>query len=179
MLDPDANGDCPMYDTSFNIAGAEGQESKFQLEVWLCTIVVWILVYFCVFKGVKSSSYVVWVTVPLPVVFVFIMVMKGLTLENADEGIRMYLLGEIDGVRPDIGEKLQQASMWGEACGQIFFSIGVCMGVMTSYSSYNPTDKPIIGDSFRVSLGNSCFSFFAGFSVFSTVGYLKGLDSAV
>jgi len=61
--------------------------------VWLCAVVTWIVVYFCIFKGVKSSSYVVWVTVPLPVVFIFIMVMKGLTLENSDQGIRMYLLG--------------------------------------------------------------------------------------
>lgn len=46
------------------------------------------------------------------------------------------------------------------------------MGVMTSYSSYNPVDKPIIGDAFRVALGNSGFSFFAGFAVFSVVGFL-------
>jgi len=61
--------------------------------VWICAVITWIVVYFCIFKGVKSSSYVVWVTVPLPVVFIFIMVMKGLTLENSDQGIRMYLLG--------------------------------------------------------------------------------------
>jgi len=92
----------------------------------------------------------------------------------------MYLLGrEIEitehGVcetEPDVAAKLSNASMWGEACGQIFFSIGVCMGVMTSYSSYNPVDKPIIGDAFRVALGNSGFSFFAGFAVFSVVGFL-------
>jgi len=132
----------------------------------------WVLVYFCVFKGVKSSSYVVWVTVPLPVLFIFIMVMRGLTLENADEGIRMYLLGEIDGVRPDLQEKLSNGSMWSEACAQIFFSIGVCMGVMTSYSSYNDQKKKVIGDSLRVAFGNSSLSFFAGFAVFSVVGYL-------
>lgn len=139
----------------------------------------WFVVYFCVFKGVKSSSYVVWVTVPLPVAFIFIMVMKGLTLDNASEGIRMYLMGEQDGEMPDIGAKLQQASMWAEACAQIFFSVGVCMGVMTSYASYNPIDKPIIGDSFRIAFYNSLLSFFAGFAVFSVVGYLKGIESPV
>jgi len=62
--------------------------------------------------------------------------------------------------------------MWADACAQIFFSIGVCMGIMTSYSSYNPPDEPIIENSLRVSLGNCSFSFFSGFAVFSTVGYL-------
>lgn len=147
--------------------------------MFLCALATWVIVYFCVFKGVKSSSYVVWVTVPLPVLFIFIMVMRGLTLENADQGIRMYLLGEVDGVRPDVGEKLANGSMWSEACAQIFFSIGVCMGVMTSYSSYNDQKKKVIGDSFRVAFGNSALSFFAGFAVFSVVGYLQGIDSPI
>jgi len=65
--------------------------------------------------------------------------------------------------------------MWAEACGQIFFSIGVCMGIMTSYASYNDVNQPIIENALRVSIGNSLFSFFSGFAVFSTVGYLQGM----
>lgn len=69
--------------------------------------------------------------------------------------------------------------MWADACGQIFFSLGVCMGIMTSYASYNPVDTPIIGNAMRVSIGNCSFSFFCGFAVFSVVGYLQGLGSQV
>jgi SNF family Na+-dependent transporter len=58
---------------------------------------VWIICFAVVFGGVKSSSWVVWVTVPLPLVFVFIMVLNGLTLDNCSYGFRMYLLGETDG----------------------------------------------------------------------------------
>ena len=50
----------------------------------IASVVVWICVFFCVWKGVKSSSYVVWVTVPMPTIFIFIMVLNGLCLENAD-----------------------------------------------------------------------------------------------
>lgn len=53
------------------------------------------------------------------------------------------------------------------------------MGIMTSYASYNPVNEPIIENALRVSIGNSLFSFFAGFAVFSTVGYLQGMQSAV
>jgi len=53
------------------------------------------------------------------------------------------------------------------------------MGTMTSYSSFNPVDKPIIGDGFKIAITNSCISFFAGFAVFSVVGYLVGIDSPV
>jgi len=145
----------------------------------LALLLTWGITYFCVFKGVKSSSYVVWFTVPGPVLFIFIMVCNGLCLPNADEGIRMYLRGEIDGKSPDVSAKLATPQMWADAVGQIFFSLGVCMGVMTSYSSYNRRNKPIIRDVMIISFGNCILSFFAGFAVFSIVGYLKFLGSPV
>lgn len=53
------------------------------------------------------------------------------------------------------------------------------MGVMTSYASYNRRKKPIIGDVLAISFTNCALSFFAGFAVFSVVGYLKWLGSPV
>ena len=163
-------------DTSTVIADT----SVFGWEVYLATLAVWIIVYFIMWKGVNSSSYVVWVTVPLPIFFIFVMIMNGLTLENSDAGIRMYLKGyDAEGNPPDIGSKLSDGKMWAKACGQIFFSLGICMGTMTSYSSFNPVDKPIIGDGFKIAFINAGISFFAGFAVFSVVGYLIGIGSPV
>jgi SNF family Na+-dependent transporter len=156
------------------------EESVFSVEVYFATLAVWIIVYFIMWKGVNSSSYVVWVTVPLPIFFIFIMICNGLTLENSDAGIRMYLKGyDAEGNPPDLGEKLANGKMWAQACGQIFFSMGICMGTMTSYSSFNPIDKPIIGDGIKIAMINSCISFSAGFAVFSVVGYLIGIGSPV
>jgi hypothetical protein len=109
------------------------------------------------------------------------MVMNNLCLENADAGIRMYLRG----IDPETKEAkpasvlLGNGQMWADAVGQIFFSLGVCMGVMTSYSSYNRKNKPIIRDVMVISFGNCILSFFAGFAVFSVVGYLEGQGSQV
>ena len=64
---------CEPFDTKINVAGSKGQVSYFAWEVFLGLIATWVATYFCVFKGVKSSSYVVWFTVPGPVLFVFIM----------------------------------------------------------------------------------------------------------
>lgn len=120
-------------------------------------------------------------TVPLPVFFIFLLVMKGLTLPNASAGIRMYLQGQdpATGAFPVVSEVLGDTQIWADACSQIFFSLGVCMGVMTSYASYNPRDKPIIKNAFVISIGNCSLSFFAGFAVFSVVGYLNGLGHPV
>lgn len=67
--------------------------SVFSWQVYLAVLAVWIIVYFCIWKGVNSSSYVVWVTVPTPVLFILIMTVKGFTLPGMQLGIRMYLLG--------------------------------------------------------------------------------------
>jgi len=95
--------DCTPVDTSSVIV----DESIFMWEVYISTIVVWIIVYFCIWKGVNSSSYVVWVTVPMPVLFIFIMVVNNLALPNAWEGVRMYVKGyDMDGNPPNVAEKL-------------------------------------------------------------------------
>lgn len=170
------NEDCTNLDTSTSWADS----TVFGWEVYLATVAVWVIVYFIIFKGVQSSSYVVWVTVPMPVIFIFIMIFNGLTLENADAGVRMYLKGyDAEGNPPDLNAKLKNGKMWAQACGQIFFSLGICMGTMTAYSSYNHKYKPIIGDAFRIALTNSFISFCAGFAVFSVVGYLIGIESPV
>ena len=74
------NDDCTKFDTSTQMSG----KSQAQWQIMIASVVVWICVFFCVWKGVKSSSYVVWVTVPMPTIFIFIMVLNGLCLENAD-----------------------------------------------------------------------------------------------
>jgi SNF family Na+-dependent transporter len=168
--------DCTAIDTSSVII----DESIFGSEVYLATLLTWIIVYFCMWKGVNSSSYVVWVTVPLPVLFIFIMVVNNLALPNASDGIKMYIKGyDLEGNPPNAMEKLSNGQMWSEACGQIFFSLGICMGSMTSYGSFNKKYKPIIGDSFQIAFINCGISFFAGFAVFSVVGYLNGIGSPV
>jgi SNF family Na+-dependent transporter len=69
--------------------------------------------------------------------------------------------------------------MWNLATSQIFFSIGVCMGIMTSYGSYNKVNKPIIMDSFIIAMTNSFISFVSGFAVFTVIGYLDHIKNPV
>jgi len=43
---------------------------------------------------------VVWLTVPVPIFFILVMVCKGLTLEGSDLGLRMYLFGHNENDEP-------------------------------------------------------------------------------
>ena len=52
--------------------------------------------FIAVFKGVKSASWLVWVTVPLPFVLIIILVIKGLSMDGASQGVDQYLNGDND-----------------------------------------------------------------------------------
>lgn len=107
------NDDCTWYDQSTTM----GEGSFFQWQVFLAMLLTWVICFFCTFMGVKISSYVVWITVPLPMILTFIMVMNAFTLENSDYGYRMYLKGYENNEPVDLNEKLKSSAMWSEAAG--------------------------------------------------------------
>jgi SNF family Na+-dependent transporter len=72
---------------------SNGDPSQFSVFAFIAVLVVWICIYAAIFKGVQSSSYIVWATVPLPVIFIIIMIIKGATLPGAKEGVKQYLGG--------------------------------------------------------------------------------------
>jgi len=151
-------------------AWEDGDATVFSLPALGSCIAVWIIIFLCVFKGVKSSSYIVWLTVPLPVIFVIIMIFNGASLDGSEDGIERYFKGITD---PE--KQTNAAQQWSDAAGQIFLGLSVCLGIMTSYGSYNPVNKPIILDSVLISVSNCSFSFIAGFAVWTVVGYLAKL----
>lgn len=65
---------------------------------------------------------------------------------------------------------------WSTAVTQIFFSLSLTFGVMTSYGSHMPRNEPAFLNSCVVAAANSLFSFIAGFAVFAVVGYQANLD---
>lgn len=74
----------------------DGDKTVFSGAALGACIAVWIIIFLCVFKGVKSSSYIVWLTVPLPVLFVFIMIFNGASLDGSEDGVGRYFKGITD-----------------------------------------------------------------------------------
>ncbi|MBD3243313.1 MAG: sodium-dependent transporter, partial [Chitinivibrionales bacterium] len=94
---------------------------------------------------------------------VLILVVRGVTLPNAAEGLNYYLA-------PD-WSKLLDPRVWLAAYGQIFFSLSVGFGTMIAYSSFMPRKTEIPNSGAITSFANCSFSFLAGFAVFSVLGY--------
>ncbi len=124
----------------------------------------WLCVYLAIAKGVHRVGKVVMITVPLPLIILVLLAIRGLTLPNSMDGLSYYLA-------PDWG-KLGDPEVWLAAYGQVFFSLSVGWGILIAYASFRPKDSDVVNNAYMTSFANCGFSFLAGFAVFSTLGYL-------
>uniref|UniRef100_A0A672Z5N3 Transporter n=1 Tax=Sphaeramia orbicularis TaxID=375764 RepID=A0A672Z5N3_9TELE len=130
-----------------------------------CLLLSWIVCYFCIWKGVKSSGKVVYFTATFPYVMMTALLIRGLTLPGAMDGIWFYL-------SPD-PTRLTDPQVWMDAGSQILFSYAVCTGCLASLGSYNKYDNNCYKDAFALCLLNSLTSFVAGFAIFSVLGFMS------
>uniref|UniRef100_A0A8C8BRE2 Transporter n=1 Tax=Oncorhynchus tshawytscha TaxID=74940 RepID=A0A8C8BRE2_ONCTS len=133
-------------------------------ELALCLLLSWILCYFCVWKGVKSTGKVVYFTATFPYLMLVVLLVRGLTLPGAIDGIKFYLY-------PDPA-RLTDPQVWMDAGTQIFFSYAICIGCLTALGSYNKYDNNCYKDCVYLCLLNSGTSFVAGFAIFSVLGFM-------
>ena len=88
----------------------DGDPTRFSFMTMGATFCVWLSIYFTIYKGVKNSSYIVWCTVPLPIIFIIIMVINGLFLPGSSNGIAKYLGGEPN-------TTINYSDLWSDAAG--------------------------------------------------------------
>jgi len=132
--------------------------------VFIGFVIGWVMMFLIVYSGVKGVGKVVMVTMPLPVILLIVLAIRGLTLPGAIEGINYYL-------NPDFS-KLADGQVWLAAYSQIFFSLSVAMAILIAYASYLPKDAEIANNAYLSSFANCSISFLAGFAIFSTLGYM-------
>eukprot|EP00553_Chaetoceros_curvisetus_P003883 CAMPEP_0204617046 /NCGR_PEP_ID=MMETSP0717-20131115/4133_1 /ASSEMBLY_ACC=CAM_ASM_000666 /TAXON_ID=230516 /ORGANISM="Chaetoceros curvisetus" /LENGTH=560 /DNA_ID=CAMNT_0051630461 /DNA_START=486 /DNA_END=2165 /DNA_ORIENTATION=- len=165
-------------DYFFNdIVGMEtlGDDLKPSRMVWTNVaylLASWVCIGGCVAFGVKWTGRIAYFTMGFPIVLLFLLFGRSITLEGAEEGIHAYI-GEWD-----MSVLTEQPDVWSTAVSQIFFSLGTTFGVMTAFGSHCPEHSPATENSIIIALSNSFFSFIAGFAVFGSLGYLKYYEGA-
>ncbi|XP_072136306.1 sodium- and chloride-dependent creatine transporter 1-like isoform X2 [Mobula birostris] len=147
------------------------QVGSISWQMLLCVLATWIIIYFCIWKGVKSTGKVVYFTALFPYLVLVILLAHGVSLPGALDGIIYYL-------KPD-WSKLAEAQVWIDAGTQIFFSYAIGLGALTALGSYNRFNNNCYRDAYLLALINSTTSFFSGFVVFSVLGFMaseQGVD---
>ncbi|XP_015250711.1 PREDICTED: sodium- and chloride-dependent neutral and basic amino acid transporter B(0+)-like [Cyprinodon variegatus] len=137
--------------------------------VWhlaLCLLLSSILVAAALIKGIKSSGKVVYFTATFPYVVILILLIRGVTLEGAKDGIEFYI-----GSQSNLS-KLSDAQVWKDAATQTFYSLSIGWGGLMTLASYNNFHNNVFKDSFVVTLTNAGTSVFAGFAIFSILGHM-------
>jgi SNF family Na+-dependent transporter len=110
-------------------------------------------------------------------VFLFILMAKFISLDKSVEGKGIaFMWGkepfpDPDGVPYDPSTNYR--SLFTDAYNQVFFSVGVCVGVMYAYGSYNHIKKPVILDAVAICLADFVFAILAGFITWGAIGYLQ------
>ncbi|XP_072017749.1 sodium- and chloride-dependent neutral and basic amino acid transporter B(0+)-like [Amphiura filiformis] len=135
--------------------------------VWglaLSLLAAWILIFFCLIKGIKSSGKVVYFTATFPYLVLVILLIRGLTLPGYEKGIKFF-------VTPDF-KQIGNAQVWLDAAVQIFYSLSAASGGLVTLSSYNKFKNDCYFDSLFVAVANCCTSVFAGFVIFSIIGFM-------
>ncbi|KAJ3632214.1 hypothetical protein MTP99_009234 [Tenebrio molitor] len=136
--------------------------------VWpllLCNVIAWTITYLCIMKGVKSVGKVVYFTATFPFFILFVLLIRGLTLPGAWDGVFFYIYPQ--------WHQLTNLKVWADAACQIFFSLGPGWGGIVNMASYNHFRNNNQLDSILVPILNCGTSIFAGFVVFSVIGFMS------
>ncbi|KAI0240679.1 Sodium- and chloride-dependent glycine transporter 1 [Lamellibrachia satsuma] len=133
-------------------------------QLVLCLLLAWMVICICLIRGIRTSGRVVYFTTTFPYLVLIILLIRGVTLPGSGNGILYYLTPN--------WERLLSPSVWGDAAVQIFFSLAPGWGGLITLSSYNSFRNNCLKDAYIVAIGDCITSVFAGFVIFSIIGYM-------
>ena len=117
---------------------------------------------FIVSKGVSGGiERLAKILMPTLIIMILLLVAYSLTLPNAIEGLKYYLI-------PDFS-KLTDVNTLGGALRQAFFSLSLGMGALITYGSYLGKKENIIASSAYITLMDVGIAFIAGLMMFPLV----------
>jgi len=136
-----------------------GQGSTQVFYLFLFMFLTCSIVIFGVQKGIERMSKIL---MPLLVILLLALIIRGLTLPTAAEGLKFYLL-------PDFSQISMK--MFLLAVGQAFFSLSLGMGAMLTYGGYMNKKDNMFSAATAVVTFDTSIALLAGFMIFPVIGH--------
>jgi len=153
------------YDDTLQRSAGAHEPGKMVGPLVGCLFLAYVFTYFSVWKGLKSTGKMVYVSCLLPYVILTILFIKGLTLEGAGSGLEA--LFEAD------WSYLWKLGVWKSAATQILFSSGVSYGPLMYYGTAREKDHKLLTIAYMIPIINSLTSFYASLTIFTFLGHVS------
>lgn len=148
-------------ETSWTISGAQ-----IPWVMIIMLLVAWTLIYLCIRRGTASVGRVVKYTgLTLPLLFLIIMAIKGISMPGGMEGI-----GKL--FTPNFAQIIDEGLMSNliiDAIGQVFYSLSIMMAIMIAYGSYLSDSANIAKDATVIAFADLGVSILSGIVMFTTM----------
>ena len=132
--------------------------------ILIALAVIWVILFFIMFKGARVIGRVsIWL-VTIPWLLLAVLFIRGVTLPGALDGLNYYLTPDF-AVLGDVG-------VWFAAFSQVAFTLSLGMAGMFAYGSFIAKRADVNNSAVITSFSDAATAFFAGFAVFSTVGFI-------
>ncbi len=155
-----------MVSGNFSIAEQFGTYISNVVKVGSYGLIFMAATAFVVSKGVSGGiERAAKLLMPTLIVMILLIVGYSLTLPNAIDGLKFYLI-------PDFSKL--NASVVYNAMGQAFFSLSLGMGALITYGSYVSKNDNIISSAALITLTDVGIALIAGMMIFPLIGFMSG-----
>jgi len=128
-------------------------------------MIIWTIIYLCLWKGIKLTSRVAVFTALFPYLPMIALFIRGMTLQGAWYGLKFYLI-------PDL-QRLFNRKAWIKAAGHVLWAYGIGWGIIPALSSYNRPDYNFYRDIVVTGTTSIITNIFSGFVVFPVLGFMS------
>ncbi|KAM5207529.1 orphan sodium- and chloride-dependent neurotransmitter transporter NTT5-like [Hipposideros larvatus] len=134
------------------------------LHLSVSLFVTWSIICISMVKGLRFTGKMLSISVLLPYVVLFCLLIRSLTLKGSEFGLKSLLAAKMPA--------LYSVEVWRRTGNQLFLSMGSGFGSFTAISSYIPRSNNCVMDAFVVALLNLMTSVTATVFVFAIIGHM-------
>jgi NSS family neurotransmitter:Na+ symporter len=153
------------FNDVLHITASPAESGNFNWFSMMSLLVLWLITFLILRKGIKGLSKILLLTVPVPFILIVVVAVRSMSFPGGMAGVKYFL-------SPDMS-KVFSVSVWTAAASQVILSLSLGMGQMVAYASMKKDSSKNLRSGILLILGDFSFSLFAGIAAFATFGAMQ------